>query len=148
MAQAGSEEEFDAFVVQAWPRLRWTALMLTRDDHLAEDLAQTALVRTYAAWGRVRREDAFSYARKVLVNANIDRMRRRRVSEVHEPMEVAVESGGAVVEDRDALLRILDCLTLKERKHHPDLAAPTLAAPTLAAPTLAAPTLAAPTELH
>jgi RNA polymerase sigma factor (sigma-70 family) len=34
-------------------------------------------VRTYAAWSRVRREDAFAYARRVLVNHVTDRWRRR-----------------------------------------------------------------------
>ena len=51
--------------------------MLFRSRHSAEDIAQTALVRTYAAWSRVRRDDAYAYARKVLVNHVTDRWRRR-----------------------------------------------------------------------
>ena len=74
------EQEFDEFAAAAWPRLRRSAYLLTGDHHLAEDLAQTALARTYASWRRVRRSDALAYARKVLVNANIDRLRRRRLS--------------------------------------------------------------------
>ena len=73
---------FDDFAVAAWPRLRWTAYLLSGDQHLAEDLAQTALVKTYAAWGRVRRGEAYSFARRTLVNTNIDRLRRRRFWEV------------------------------------------------------------------
>ena len=72
-----TEDEFDEFAAAAWPRLRRSAFLLTGDHHLAEDLAQTALARTYASWRRVRRADALAYARKVLVNANIDRLRRR-----------------------------------------------------------------------
>jgi hypothetical protein len=34
-------------------------------------------VRTYAAWRRVRREDAFAYARRVLVNYLTDKWRGR-----------------------------------------------------------------------
>ena len=34
-------------------------------------------MRTYAAWSRVRRDDAYAYARKVLVNHVTDRWRRR-----------------------------------------------------------------------
>ena len=34
-------------------------------------------MRTYAAWSRVRRDDAFAYARRVLVNYLTDRWRRR-----------------------------------------------------------------------
>ena len=44
---------------------------------LLTDAAQTALVRTYAAWSRVRRDDAYAYARKVLVNHVTDRWRRK-----------------------------------------------------------------------
>ena len=47
-----SDEDFDEFAVQAWPRLRWSAYLLTGDRHLAEDLAQTALERTYASLAR------------------------------------------------------------------------------------------------
>src|SRR5690349_20858960 len=77
-----AQAEFDAFAVAAWPRLRWSARLLTGDDGLAEDLAQTALVRTYARWSHVRREDALAYSRRALVNLNIDRLRRRRAHQV------------------------------------------------------------------
>jgi sigma-70-like protein len=75
------DAEYDEFVAASWRRLCWTAYMLTGDRQLAEDLAQTALVKTYVAWPRVRRDDAFAYARRVLVNANIDRLRRRHLTE-------------------------------------------------------------------
>jgi RNA polymerase sigma-70 factor (sigma-E family) len=112
------DREFDEFAAAAWPRLRWTAYLLVGDRHLAEDLAQTALVRTYAAWRRVRRDDAMAYARKVLVNANIDRLRRRSATEVpleHAPSESPQPTGDAVA-DRDALVRLLSTLTAAERK--------------------------------
>jgi RNA polymerase sigma-70 factor (sigma-E family) len=53
------------------------AYLLTGDRHAAEDATQAALVRTYAAWSRVRRDNAFAYARRVLVNYVTDRWRRR-----------------------------------------------------------------------
>jgi RNA polymerase sigma-70 factor (sigma-E family) len=114
-----SDAEFDEFVGVAWPRLRWTAYLLVGDPHLAEDLAQTALVKTYASWRRVRREDALAYARRVLVNANIDRLRRRRLTEV--PLDPVGDTPmGAVgsdrVTDRDAVVRLLQGLTAQERK--------------------------------
>lgn len=112
-------DDFDAFAIAAWPRLRWAALMLTGDDHLAEDLAQTALERTYAAWRRVRHGEPFSYARRVLVNANIDRMRRRRVTEVLDSdghLEVPGETGTGCVNDADLLVRLLAALSAQERR--------------------------------
>ena len=66
------DEAFDEFAATAWPRLRRIGFLLTGDHHLAEDLAQTALVRTYASWRRVRHGDAPAYARRVLLNLNID----------------------------------------------------------------------------
>ena len=77
MSRFSGDDGFDEFATAAWPRLRRSAYLLTGDHHLAEDLAQTALVRTYAHWRRVRRADALAYTRRVLVNLNIDRIRRR-----------------------------------------------------------------------
>ena len=77
MSRFSDNDGFDEFATAAWPRLRRSAYLLTGDHHLAEDLAQTALVRTYAHWRRVRRADALAYTRRVLVNLNIDRIRRR-----------------------------------------------------------------------
>jgi RNA polymerase sigma-70 factor (sigma-E family) len=74
---AGADEDFAEFARASYGGLRHAAYLLTGDRHVAEDAAQTALVRTYAAWPRVRRDDAYAYARKVLVNHVTDRWRRR-----------------------------------------------------------------------
>src|ERR1700679_408729 len=74
---ADADEDFAEFAKDSYGGLRHTAYLLTGDGHTAEDAAQTALVRTYAAWSRVRRDDAYAYARKVLVNHVTDRWRRR-----------------------------------------------------------------------
>jgi RNA polymerase sigma-70 factor (sigma-E family) len=118
-----AEQEFDEFAAAAWPRLRRSAYLLTGDHHLAEDLAQTALARTYASWRRVRRADALAYARKVLVNANIDRLRRRRFSEIGGPgvdaFIVGRASGTAgpeIADERDEIVRLLADLTERERR--------------------------------
>jgi RNA polymerase sigma-70 factor (sigma-E family) len=113
----GADGDFDEFAVGAWPRLRWSAYLLTGDHHLAEDLAQTALVRTYAAWPRVRKDDALAYARRVLVNLNIDRLRRRRLTEVPDtPLLAEPARGGDPVDDRDQVVRLLAGLTERERR--------------------------------
>ena len=127
----GADEDaaFDAFAVSAWQRLRWTAYLLVGDEHLAEDLTQTALARTYLAWRRLRSDpgsDAMAYARRVLVNANIDRHRRRRLTEVPFPglgvpdadppaVTTAVAAEDAVA-DRDQLVRLLAGLSARERR--------------------------------
>ena len=119
MPGRADDAAFDEFAVAAWPRLRWSAYLLTGDQHLAEDLAQTALVRTYAAWRRVRRDDALAYSRRVLVNLNIDRLRRRRMLEVPHPAGFDVAGSGPAGEgpdDRDEVVRLLAGLTEKERR--------------------------------
>ncbi|MFT4084592.1 MAG: SigE family RNA polymerase sigma factor [Nocardioides sp.] len=107
-------DDFDEFAVAAWPRLRWAAYLLCHDSHLAEDLAQATLVRTYASWHRVRRRDAYAYARKVLVNLNVDRLRRRRPEvglPTADPGDHAVTAA-----DRDEVVRLLRPLTERERR--------------------------------
>src|SRR5689334_10168278 len=109
---------FDEFAVAAWPRLRWTAFLLCGDEHLAEDLAQTALVKTYAAWRRVRPGEAYSFARRTLVNTNIDRLRRRHFKEVPADGHDAMGQTGATdgVDDADLIIRVLSDLTDRERR--------------------------------
>lgn len=48
----------------------------------AEDLLQEALIRTYLNWGKIRPEGAYSYTRKIPVNLNTDRWRRRHLEPV------------------------------------------------------------------
>ncbi len=118
MSQA-RDAEFDEFALSVWSRLRWSAYLLCGDYHLAEDLAQTALARTYSRWSSVRREDAAAYAQRVLVNLNIDRMRRRRPSEVGELSSDRPSRGAGpqeLNEQRDEVLRLLDQLTTRERQ--------------------------------
>ena len=110
-------EQFAEFVRGASPNLLHTAWLLTGDRHRAEDLVQTALVRTYAAWGRVRTEDATAYARRVLVNAQTDWWRRKpwREQAVAELPERIGADETARLHDRDALIRALSTLGRRER---------------------------------
>lgn len=74
---ARADDEFAEFAQASYGGLRHAGYLLTGDRHVAEEAAQAALVRTYAAWSRVRRDDAFAYARRVLVNYLTDGWRRR-----------------------------------------------------------------------
>jgi RNA polymerase sigma-70 factor (sigma-E family) len=71
-----SDDEFAEFAAAGFHRLRRAAYLLTGHHQQAEDAAQTALVRTYAAWSRVRRKDPYAYARRVLANHITDQWRR------------------------------------------------------------------------
>jgi RNA polymerase sigma-70 factor (sigma-E family) len=129
----GRDREFDEFAHAAWPKLHRSAYLLTGDHHLAEDLAQTALERTYAKWRTVRRDDALAYCRRVLVNLNVDRIRRRRFFEVGGGALAHADLGEADSgpDDRDLIVRLLAQLTERERRvvvlrHYYDLAEATV----------------------
>ncbi len=68
------DTEFDAFVEAHSTRLLRTAYLLTGDRGHAEDLLQTALLRTLRRWSRAR-DAPLEYARQVLVNLSRDRLR-------------------------------------------------------------------------
>lgn len=112
------DAEFVDFVASAQRRLLHVGWLLTHDDHRAEELVQDALVRTYAAWHRVRHDDAFSYARRALMNASVDGWRRRRpeqlTSDVPELQLPGSFEDGVV--DRGHLVDALQRLTNRERR--------------------------------
>lgn len=71
-----ADEKFVEFAKGGSARLQQAAYLLTGNRHQAEEAAQTALVRTYAAWSRVDHDNAYPYARRVLVNLLTERWRR------------------------------------------------------------------------
>lgn len=72
------DEEFGAFVAARYSALVRTAFLLCGDRGHAEDLAQSALIKTYLAWGRLRMpEKAEAYSRRTLIRL-ASRSRRRR----------------------------------------------------------------------
>ncbi|MBN9106161.1 MAG: SigE family RNA polymerase sigma factor [Propionibacteriaceae bacterium] len=112
---ASRDSEFTEFVESATSSLGRTAYLLTGDRELAADLVQEALVRTYVAWRRVRRGEALGYARRTLVNLNIDRWRRRPAVPA-ESVDGVAESGESSVDDRDQVVRALAALPAQQRR--------------------------------
>jgi RNA polymerase sigma-70 factor (sigma-E family) len=118
-SRAGQDEEFTAFAAAARGELGRTAWLLTGDTHLAAELVQDALVRTYVAWPRARAGDPLAYARRVLANSRIDMWRRRRREVLHEPATLPDGPGDSpalVVEHRDELVRALAGLSTRQRR--------------------------------
>src|SRR5215510_5321893 len=71
-------EGFAQFVEARERALQRTAWLLTGDWALAEDLVQTALIRCWPRWQRIRRrDDPEIYVRKVMVNTWATWTRRR-----------------------------------------------------------------------
>jgi RNA polymerase sigma-70 factor (sigma-E family) len=119
MPEAEHNESFVRFVGECGPQLYRVAYLLTGHPAAAEDLYQAALTRSYAAWRRVRREDAYRYARRVLVNLHTDWWRaplsRRERSRASVPDVASTEDPAAAVADRDQVTRALRVLTRRER---------------------------------
>jgi RNA polymerase sigma-70 factor (sigma-E family) len=77
-----SDDEFDLFVRSRTHALLRSAYLLTGDQHLAEDLVQSALTRTHQAWRRLERTgNAESYARRTMYHLQVSWWRRRKVPE-------------------------------------------------------------------
>lgn len=77
---------FEQFVAERSATLLRTAFLLIGDQNDAEDLLQTALLRTALKWRGVRTAPN-AYARKVLVNLARDRWRQRQRRPVEHPMD-------------------------------------------------------------
>jgi RNA polymerase sigma-70 factor (sigma-E family) len=108
------DREFEEFVRSAWPRLRRAAYLLSHDSHDADDLVQTALASCYVRWDHVRRDDAFAYVHRALVNAYIDSTRRHRaVPSARQPRRSVPPDHS--VEDRSELTELLAPLSPRER---------------------------------
>jgi RNA polymerase sigma-70 factor (sigma-E family) len=115
--RAHEEEQFGEYVDARLPALRRTAFFLCGNWHSAEDLAQTTLIRMYAAWpGLEAREAVDSYARRVLVRVFLDERRRpwrRERSTAFLPESVAPT--GSSYEVRAELLAALSVLPAQQR---------------------------------
>jgi len=85
---------FDEFVASRGDALWRSAWLLTGDAHLAEDLVQTALGKSFTAYDRVSRDGSFeAYVRRVLFTTYVAWWRRRWNGE--RPTEVLPETVAA-----------------------------------------------------
>jgi RNA polymerase sigma-70 factor (sigma-E family) len=115
MLHRNEQRAFEAFVAEASGRLMGTAYLLCGDRGHAEDLVQTALLRTARRWHGAQQQPE-AYARRVLVNLAKDRWRllRRRVDEVAVQVDVTEPADDAVLE-RDHLLAAVRALPAGQR---------------------------------
>lgn len=106
-------DDFDEFVSARMSSLLQRAYLLTGDHHEAQDLVQVTLIKSVPHWRRISgAPDA--YVRRVMVNENISRWRRRRWREV--PMAVPPETAVSHdTEDRSELRSALQRLAPRQR---------------------------------
>lgn len=110
---AEHDVEFTAYFEARRDAVRRTAYLLTGDWHKADDLAQTAFVKLYGSWHRVRDRGAMdAYVRSCLVRAVVDDSRRpsrrEKVVEVMPEESSHAEADIAtIVADREVLRQAL-----------------------------------------
>jgi RNA polymerase sigma-70 factor (sigma-E family) len=122
---AESDEEFREFMRGRWPAMVRLAYGLTGDLGHAEDVAQSAFARAYASWARVARTgDPDAYVRKIVINENLSRFRKRRVAEnlvgmvperQERPGQSAADTTADTLSDSSALLNALRKLGPRQR---------------------------------
>lgn len=112
---------FDAFVLADSSRLLRTAVLLTADRQLSEDLVQTALVRVARNWPAAQRSP-YAYANRAVINLVHDHRRGRARRPTERPLEsfdqgrhgVADDAGRSV--DRTAIIDALRQLPARQRE--------------------------------
>ncbi|TXS57812.1 SigE family RNA polymerase sigma factor [Streptomyces sp. t39] len=114
----GEVLEFEEYVRTRQEALLRSARRLVPDPVEAQDLLQTALVRTYGRWdGIADKSLADAYLRRVMINTRTEWWRARRLEEVptEQLPEAAVEDGTEQHADRALLIEALKVLAPKQR---------------------------------
>jgi RNA polymerase sigma-70 factor (ECF subfamily) len=99
-----SAASFDRFYEETFGALGGYALSLVGDRHLAEELAQEAMVRVYVRWAMLR--EAQPYAYRVVTNLARDRWRRRQTELAAMPSLVGLPAAAPDVSVLDAVERL------------------------------------------
>jgi RNA polymerase sigma-70 factor (sigma-E family) len=97
------------------------ARLLVDDKETAEDVVMDAFMSLHRRWTGIRQPDqAYRYVRSCVLNGARSRLRRRRLSRLHEtglPAEPAPHPDFAVDEtERAAVMRLLRALPIRQRQ--------------------------------
>ena len=110
--------EFSEYVAARGAALERFAYVLSGDAHLAQDLAQTALLKAYRRWRWVARaEHPDAYVRRIVTRSYLDWRRRRSNGEapVDAVPDLPAPDLAEGVAERDQLRRALGTLSPRQR---------------------------------
>ncbi|MFI7340865.1 SigE family RNA polymerase sigma factor [Streptomyces sp. NPDC050085] len=110
--------EFEEYVRTRQPSLLRSARRLVADPVDAQDLLQTALLRTYRGWDRIGdKRLADAYLRRVMINTRTEWWRARNLRELPTGQlpDVPVEDSTEQHADRALLLDAMKVLSPKQR---------------------------------
>ena len=116
--RSGEVLEFEEYVRTRQDALLRSARRLVPDPVDAQDLLQTALVRTYGRWdGIADKSLADAYLRRVMINTRTEWWRARKLEEVptEQLPDASVEDGTEQHADRALLMDVLKVLAPKQR---------------------------------
>lgn len=119
MAANGAVLEFEEYVRTRQDALLRSARRLVPDPIDAQDLVQTALVRTYPRWDRIADKTlADAYMRRVMINTRTEWWRNRKLDEVPtgDLPDASVDDGAEQRADREMLRDVLNVLAPKQRQ--------------------------------
>lgn len=104
-AQRGSREAGAALFARHWEAARRAALAITGRPAAADDIAQAAFVRAFAALDRFDSDRPFApWLHRIVVNGALDHLRaERRLVPVADPPEPPPGDGSGDAADADAL---------------------------------------------
>ena len=114
----GEVLEFEEYVRTRQDALLRSARRLVPDPVDAQDLLQTALVRTYGRWdGIADKRLADAYLRRVMINTRTEWWRARKLEEVptEQLPDASVDDGTEQHADRALLMDIMKVLAPKQR---------------------------------
>ena len=104
---------FEEYCAARGKALLRVAYALTGNLADAEDLLQTALLKSYRHWSRIDEPDA--YVRKAMVRTHVGRRRRREYATADLPETAAPATRDGHTEARDEVLRMLASLGARQR---------------------------------
>jgi RNA polymerase sigma-70 factor (sigma-E family) len=114
-----AKARFGEFAAARTPALIRAAYLLTGDQHAAEDLVQSALVKTFARWGSVRHEDPEGYVRAVMYREQVSwwrRLAKYREMLVGSPVELVGPDPSDHTDLRIALRKAVLLLPVAQRQ--------------------------------
>ncbi|WP_052398151.1 SigE family RNA polymerase sigma factor [Streptomyces sp. NRRL F-5123] len=118
-ASPGAVLDFEEYVRTRQDALLRSARRLVPDPIDAQDLVQTALVRTFPRWDTIADKTlADAYMRRVMINTRTEWWRSRKLDEVPtgELPESVVDDGAEQRADREMLLGAIAGLAPKQRQ--------------------------------
>lgn len=119
MAADGAVLDFEEYVRTRQDALLRSARRLVPNPIDAQDLVQTALVRTYPRWhGIADKSLADAYMRRVMINTRTEWWRNRKLEEVPivELPDATVDDGTEQRADREMLRDVMRVLAPKQRQ--------------------------------